>query len=217
MTFPVLHRQQRCIHGCRQRRCRQHRRRPDRRSLGWCPGWSRPGRPSSGVGDVAVMIFVTTMYSALLLWGLVVGVRQIYQGLRQPGKLLNTLFANRIAVLLFSVHVVVVTVDLFVVGPWAVAHKSTLWYWGGRVALFTSAMPIAAYLNRNPQSFGKLIGGWVTGRNIFEYTAHVVVAALPANWFAYYLLLWWLVAYRYLDVGPRRLLQRLYNTPRRRA
>src|SRR5262249_30346318 len=28
-----------------------------------------------------------------------------------------------------------------------------------------------------------------------------------------YILLWWLVAYRYLDVGPRRALQRLYGTP----
>src|ERR1019366_8098092 len=36
-------------------------------------------------------------------------------------------------------------------------------------------------------------------------------------WFHYYGLLWWLVAYRYLDVGPRRLFQTLYNTPAKLA
>jgi hypothetical protein len=30
-------------------------------------------------------------------------------------------------------------------------------------------------------------------------------------------LLWWLVAYRYLDVGPRRLFQTFYNTPAKLA
>ena len=75
----------------------------------------------------------------------------------------------------------------------------------------------ATYLNRNPQSFGRLIGRWVVFRNFFEYTLHVVVAALAVSWFRYYLLLWWIVAYRYLDVGPRRLLQRLYNTAEKRA
>jgi hypothetical protein len=49
----------------------------------------------------------------------------------------------------------------------------------------TSALPIAAYLNRNPQSFGTFIGKWV--------------------------------ACRYLDVGPCRLLQRLYDTPAKQA
>lgn len=162
-------------------------------------------------------IMITVAYAALLLWGFGVGARQIYQGFRRPGQLLNPLFANRVAITLFTVHIVVVTLDLFVVGPWALAHKSTLWYWGGRIALLTSSMPIAAYLNRNPQSFGTLIGRWVTVRNIFEYTVHVVVAALPPNWFSYYVLLWWLVAYRYLDVGPRRALQKLYATPELRA
>ena len=118
---------------------------------------------------------------------------------------------------MFAVHIAVVTADLFLIGPSALAHKSTLWYWGGRIALFTSALPIAAYFNRNPQSFGWFIGRWVTFRNFFEYTLHVVVAALAINWFHYYLLLWWLVAYRYLDVGPRRALQKLYNTPAKLA
>jgi hypothetical protein len=54
-------------------------------------------------------------------------------------------------------------------------------------------------------------------RNIFEYVLHVVFAAMTLSWFRYYLLLWWLVAYRYLDVGPRRALQKLYDTPDKRA
>jgi hypothetical protein len=111
----------------------------------------------------------------------------------------------------------VVSCDLFVIGPLAVAHKSPLYYWGGRCLLVTSALPIAAYLNRNPQSFGTFIGKWVMVRNFFEYGIHIVFAALPLSWFRYYLLLWWIVAYRYLDVGPRRLLQRLYDTPQKQA
>ncbi len=99
------------------------------------------------------------------------------------------------------------------IGPWAVANKSTLWYWGGRIALLSSSLPIAAFFNRNPQSFGRLIGTWVVFRNFFEYGLHIVVAAIAVRWDLYYLLLWWIVAYRYLDVGPRRALQKLYGTP----
>ena len=40
---------------------------------------------------------------------------------------------------------------------------------------------------------------------------------MAVNWFHYYGLLYWLVAYRYLDVGPRRALQKLYNTPEKKA
>jgi hypothetical protein len=161
-------------------------------------------------------ILITVVYAALLLWGFAVGARQIYQGFRRPAELLNPLFSNQIAIRLFTIHIAVVSADLFVVGPLAIAHKSAFWYWGGRIALFTSSLPIAAYLNRNPQSFGKFIGRWVTFRNFFEYTVHVVVAAMVVNWFHYYILLWWLVAYRYLDVGPRRALQKLYNSPQKR-
>lgn len=165
----------------------------------------------------AVRYVVTIVYSALLAGGLYVGVRQIYQGFRAPRELLNPLFGNPVAIRMFTVHIAVVSADLFVIGPWAVAHKSQLWYWGGRILLLTSSLPIAAYLNRNPQSFGTFIGRWVQLRNFFEYGIHIVFAALPLDWFRYYLLLWWLVAYRYLDVGPRRLLQRLYDTPQKRA
>jgi hypothetical protein len=42
------------------------------------------------------------------------------------------------------------------------------------------------------------------------------VSAIALNWFYYYGLLYWIVAYRYLDVGPRRLIQTLYNTPAKR-
>ena len=162
-------------------------------------------------------ILITAVYTALLAWGFGVGLRQIQQGYRRPDQLLNPLFANRWALRLFVLHIVVVSADLFVIGPLAIANKSPLWYWGGRIALLSSSLPLATYLNRNPQSFGKLIGTWVVLRNFFEYGAHIVVAARPISWFSYYLLLWWLVAYRYLDVGPRRLLQRLYNTPEKRA
>ena len=158
-------------------------------------------------------LIITVVYTALLLWGFSVGARQIYQGFRSPGELLNPLFANRHAIQLFTVHIIVVSTDLFVIGPLSLAHHSPHWYWGGRIALLISSLPIAAYLNRNPQSFGQFIGHWVKFRNFFEYGVHVVVAAMALSWFHYYVLLWWLVAYRYLDVGPRRALQKLYNTP----
>jgi hypothetical protein len=162
-------------------------------------------------------LVITALYTILLVWGFSVGVRQIYQGYKRPGELLNPLFANRIAIRLFTVHIIVVTSDLFLIGPFAIENKSTLWYWGGRIALLISSMPIVAYFNRNPQSFGKLIGRWVVFRNFFEYGLHILVAALAVNWFYYYMLLWWIVAYRYLDVGPRRALQKLYNTPEKKA
>jgi predicted secreted protein len=161
-------------------------------------------------------LLITVVYAGLLAWGFGVGVRQIYQGVRRPQELLNPLFSNRAAIRIFTLHIVVVSADLFVIGPLAVAHKSTLWYWGGRVALLSSSLPLATYLNRNPQSFGKLIGRWVVVRNFFEYGIHVVFAAMAVSWFRYYLLLWWIVAYRYLDVGPRRMLQKLYDTPEKK-
>jgi hypothetical protein len=166
---------------------------------------------------MALKYVITIAYSALLAGGFYVGTWQIYQGFRKPRELLNPLFGNPIAIRLFTVHIVVVTCDLFIIGPLALAHKSTLYYWGGRILLLNASLPIAAYMNRNPQTFGNFIGGWVKLRNFFEYGIHVVFAALPLSWFRYYLLLWWLVAYRYLDVGPRRLLQRLYNTPEKKA
>lgn len=162
-------------------------------------------------------LLITVVYASLLAWGFGVGVRQIFQARSRPQELLNPLFANRAAIQLFTLHIVVVSLDLFVIGPLAVANKSTLWYWGGRIALLSSSLPLATYLNRNPQSFGKLIGRWVVFRNFFEYAAHVVVAAMAVSWFRYYVLLWWIVAYRYLDVGPRRALQRLYDTPEKLA
>jgi hypothetical protein len=162
-------------------------------------------------------LLVTIVYTVLLAWGFSVGARQIYQGFKKPQELLNPLFSNKIAIRLFTIHIIIVSADLFLVGPLAIAHKSTLWYWGGRIALLSSSLPLATYLNRNPQSFGKLIGRWVVLRNFFEYTLHVVFAAMVVSWFRYYVLLWWLVAYRYLDVGPRRALQKLYNTPEKKA
>lgn len=162
-------------------------------------------------------IVVTIAYTILILWGAWVGVRQVYQGFFRPQELLNPLFGNRQAIKIFTFHLIVVSMDLFVCGPVSLHYKSRLWYWGGRIALLTSSLPVATYFNRNPQSFGHLIGYWVRLRNYFEISLHVVVAALPLNWFFYYVLLYWLVAYRYLDVGPRRTLQKLYDTPEKKA
>src|SRR3974390_758725 len=162
-------------------------------------------------------IAITCAYSILLLWGMWVGVRQVYQGFFRPQDLLNPLFGNRKAIEIFAFHLIVVSLDLFVCGPISLHHKSRLWYWGGRIALLSSSLPVASYFNRNPQSFGSLIGHWVRLRNYFEISLHVLVASLALNWFYYYGLLYWLVAYRYLDVGPRRALQQLYNTPEKKA
>jgi hypothetical protein len=165
----------------------------------------------------ATSIVITIAYSILLLWGAWVGVRQVYQGFRRPDELLNPLFGNRQAITIFTFHLFIVSLDLVVCGPLALHYKSRLWYWGGRIALLSCSFPLAFYFNRNPQSFGKLIGTWVRFRNIFEISLHVLVASLAINWFYYYGLLYWLVAYRYLDVGPRRALQTLYNTPEKLA
>jgi len=162
-------------------------------------------------------IAITVVYSVLILWGVWVGVRQVHQGFNHPEALLNPLFGNRQAIKIFTFHLIVVSSDLFVIGPMALHYKSRLWYWGGRVALLSASFPLAFYFNRNPQSFGKLIGTWVRFRNLFEISLHVLVSAIALNWFYYYGLLYWLVAYRYLDVGPRRALQTLYNTPAKLA
>jgi hypothetical protein len=160
---------------------------------------------------------ITAVYTALLAWGFGVGVRLIWQGRHRPETLLNPLFANRYALRLFTLHMAVVSADLFVIGPLALAIRSPLWYWGGRVAALSCSLPLAVYLNRNPESFGRLIGRWVVVRNVFEVGAHVAVAAAPIRWSWYYALLWWVVAYRFLDVGPRRALQKLYDTPQKLA
>ena len=82
-------------------------------------------------------------------------------GAQRPERLLNPLFANRHALRLFTWHIMVVSLDLFVIGPLALANRSELWYWGGRIATLSSSLALVVYLNRNPQSFGKLIGRWV--------------------------------------------------------
>jgi hypothetical protein len=164
-----------------------------------------------------VSIIITILYSILLLWGVWVGMRQVYQGFRRPQELLNPLFANRMALIIFTVHLIIVSLDLFVCGPLALHYKSKLWYWGGSVALLTASLPLAFYFNRIPKSFGKLIGVWGSIRNILEILLHVLVGAIALNWFYYYGLLYWIVAYRYLDVGPRRLFQTFYNTPEKLA
>ena len=105
---------------------------------------------------------------------------------------------------------------LFAWGPLALAHKSRIWYWGGVVAMLFASVHIAAYLNRTKQTFGGLVGVWIVFRNIAEVAAHIVVAVMAVDWFWYYMLLYWIVAYRYLDVGPRRLLYALYDTEAKR-
>ncbi|MBS1872867.1 MAG: hypothetical protein JSU00_06610 [Acidobacteria bacterium] len=160
---------------------------------------------------------ITAVYTFLVGWGFWVGLRQVWQGLHAPDTLLNPLFRNKHAQRIFAFHLAIVSTDLFICGPISLAHKARFWYWGGRIALLTCSMPLFAFLNRNPQSFGKLIGYWVRFRNIFEISLHALVAAAALNWFHYYGLLYWLVAYRYLDVGPRRAIQKLYNTPEKKA
>ena len=166
---------------------------------------------TSPVGPGALV--VTVAYSALLAWGIGVGLLLLHDARHRPARLLNPLFANPWARRLFAVHLAVVTADLLVIGPLALSNKSALWYWGGRVATLSSSLPLAAHLNRNTQSFGRLIGRWVVFRNVAEVGLHVAVAAAGLTWYGAYLLLWWVVAYRFLDVGPRRLLQRRYATP----
>jgi hypothetical protein len=162
-------------------------------------------------------IAITSIYVVLLCWGTFIGVRQVYQGFFRPQDLLNPLFGNRQAIKIFTFHLAVVSLDLYVCGPLALHYKSRLWYWGGRIALLSASLFVASFFNRNPQSFGALIGYWVRFRNVFEISLHVLAAAVALNWFNYYGLLYWIVAYRYLDVGPRRLLQTLYNTPEKKA
>ncbi|HEX4684372.1 MAG TPA: peroxidase family protein [Gemmatimonadaceae bacterium] len=191
-------------------------------SVAWTPragaetdeSFPQPAVRGPGPSPVTpVSVVITALYVILLGWGAWVGLRQIYQGYYKPQDLLNPLFGNRQAITLFAFHILIVSLDLFVCGPLALHYKARTWYWGGRIALLMSSFPIAFYFNRNPQSFGKLIGYWVRFRNIFEISLHVLVAAVALNWFYYYGLLYWLVAYRYLDVGPRRLIQTMYNTP----
>jgi len=162
-------------------------------------------------------ILITIIYTILLLWGTWVGVRMVYQGFRRPQELLNPLFGNRAAIIIFTYHLFIVSLDLFVCGPLALHYKSSLWYWGGSIALLMTSLPLVVYFNRTPQSFGKFIGSWIRLRNYFEILLHVLVGAIAINWFYYYGLLYWIVAYRYLDVGPRRLLQTYYNTPEKLA
>lgn len=162
-------------------------------------------------------LICTSIFSALLLWGVGVGIKQIWTGYYRPDTLFNPLFRNRHAMRIFVFHMVIVSLDLFVCGPLSLHFKSPLWYWGGLIALLTSSIPLAVYFNRYTQSFGILVGLWVRLRNFFEIGLHIWVASIAVNWFYYYMLLWWILAYRYLDVGPRRLLQTLYNTPQKLA
>ena len=59
-------------------------------------------------------IVATILYSTLILWGVWVGVRQVYQGFFRPQELLNPLFGNRQAITIFTFHLAVVSLDLFV-------------------------------------------------------------------------------------------------------
>ena len=59
-------------------------------------------------------IVITILYSTLLLAGMWVGVRQVYQGFCRPQALLNPLFGNRQAIKIFTFHLIVVSLDLFV-------------------------------------------------------------------------------------------------------
>ena len=158
---------------------------------------------------------ITIVYSAHP-GGVFVGVRQIYQGFRKPAELLNPLFGNKIAIRLFTVHIVVVSCDLFVIGPLAVAHKSPLYYWGGRCLLVTSALPIAAYLNRNPQSFGtsSASGSWCGTSSSTASTSSSPRCRCPGSATTCCCGGSWPTGTWTLARG---LLQRLYDTPEKQA
>ncbi len=72
-------------------------------------------------------LVITLVYTILLLWGMWVGVRQVYQGFCKPKELLNPLFGNRQAIKIFTFHLIVVSLDLFVCGPVSLHSKSRLW------------------------------------------------------------------------------------------
>jgi len=71
-------------------------------------------------------IVVTILYSSLIAWGVWVGVRQVYQGFFKPQELLNPLFGNRQAITIFTYHLAVVSLDLFVCGPIFPARRNLL-------------------------------------------------------------------------------------------
>lgn len=52
---------------------------------------------------------ITIVYSALVAGGLFVGVRQIYQGFFKSSELLNPLFGNKVAIRMFTIHIIVVS------------------------------------------------------------------------------------------------------------
>lgn len=161
-------------------------------------------------------LLVTVLYAGLLAWGFGVGVRQVWQASRRPQELLNPLFANRAALRLFVLHLVACppTSSSSGLSPWPTRARSGT----GRTDRPALVVAPPGHLPQpQPAVVRQVIGRWVVLRNFFEYALHVVVAALAVSWFRYYLLLWWIVAYRYLDVGPRRVLQSLYNTPEKRA
>jgi hypothetical protein len=162
-------------------------------------------------------IIITFIYTILLIWGAGITMRQVWQGFYQPMSLLNPYFRNKQVLWIFIFHLCVASTDLFICGPLSLYYKSLLWYWGGRIALFSSSLALLAYFNRNSQSYGKFIGHWSTFRNSAEIILHVIVGCMAVNWFYNYMLLWWMVAYRYLEHGPRRLIQWLYNTPEKRS
>ena len=52
-------------------------------------------------------IAITVVYTVLILWGTWVGVHQIYQGFQRPRDLLNPLFGNRQAIIIFAFHILI--------------------------------------------------------------------------------------------------------------
>jgi hypothetical protein len=104
-------------------------------------------------------IAITVVYSVLILWGVWVGVRQVHQGFNHPEALLNPLFGNRQAIKIFTFHLIVVSSDLFVIGPMALHYKSRL------VVLGRSSRAVVGLVSRSRSTSigirsrsGKLIG-----------------------------------------------------------
>src|ERR1035437_4846194 len=94
-------------------------------------------------------ILITIVYTTLLLWGMCVGARQVYQGFCRPQTQLSPLFGNRQAIKIFTFPLIVVSLDLLVCGPVSLHYKSRLWYWGGGLGLLFLSFPLAALFKSN--------------------------------------------------------------------
>jgi hypothetical protein len=126
-------------------------------------GYVQPSEPApvTGPDHVALdTLLITFVYAALLAWGVGLGVHQTVgraegargapqSALPEPARApaLRPAPRGRVGgpVRHRSTHLM---------------HKSADWYWGGRIALLASSLPMAVYFNRPSETYGPLIGRW---------------------------------------------------------